>query len=139
MKNLLDEFKKHKEEGSVLLAVTAGNFGEGVDLPGDLLKAVIVVGLPLQKPSLEIKELINYYDKKFQKGWDYAYIYPAIIKVLQNAGRCIRSEEDKGVIIFLDERFAWESYYKCFPTDQDIKISKLYEKKVEEFFNPIEY
>jgi len=107
---------------------------EGIDLPGDFLKTVIVVGLPLEKPSLEIKELISYYDKKFSRGWDYGYVYPAIIKVLQNAGRCIRSETDKGVIVFLDERFAWESYYKCLPTDQDIKISKLYEKKIEEFF-----
>jgi len=133
--NLLEEFKQYKDTGSILLAVAAGNFGEGVDLPGDYLKTVIVVGLPLEKPTLEIKKLIEYYDKKFNKGWDYGYVYPAIIKVLQNAGRCIRSETDKGVIIFLDERFAWDSYYKCFPTDQDIKISKLYEKRIEEFFS----
>lgn len=133
--NLLEEFKSYKEKGAALLAVTSGNFGEGIDLPGDFLKAVVVVGLPLEKPSLEVKELISYYDRKFEKGWDYGYVYPAIIKVLQNAGRCIRSETDKGVIVFLDERFAWENYYKCFPADYDVKISKLYDKKIKEFFS----
>lgn len=131
---LLEEFKALKDIGAILLAVAAGNFGEGVDLPGDLLKTVIVVGLPLEKPSLEIKQLIEYYDKKFKKGWDYGYVYPAIIKVLQNAGRCIRSETDKGVIVFLDERFSWDNYYRCFPKDYDVKITKLYEKKIKEFF-----
>ncbi len=132
---LLEEFKKEKKNGAVLLAVASGNFGEGVDLPGDFLRAVIVVGLPLERPSLEIKKLIDYYDRKFGKGWDYAYLYPAIIRVLQNAGRCIRSETDKGVIIFLDERFAWENYYRCFPPDYDVKITKLYQKKIKEFFS----
>jgi len=103
-------------------------------LPGDLLKGVIVVGLPLEKPSLEIKELIDYYDEEFGKGWDYAYIYPAIIKCLQNAGRCIRSETDKGVTIFLDERFAWQNYYRCFPPDMEVKITKMYGEKVKGFF-----
>jgi len=134
---LLDTFRSKKEEGAVLLGVSSGNFGEGIDLAGDLLKAVIVVGLPLQRPSLDVKELIDYYDKKFSKGWEYGYVFPAIIKVLQNAGRCIRSSEDKGVIVFLDERFAWENYYKCFPADYDVKISKLYEERVKGFFGKI--
>jgi len=132
---LLEDFKAEKDNGALLMAVASGSFGEGVDLPGDYLKCVVVVGLPLERPSLEIKELISYYDKKFSRGWDYGYVYPAIIKVLQNAGRCIRSETDKGVIVFLDERFAWENYYKCFPKEYDVKISKLYEEKIKKFFS----
>jgi DNA excision repair protein ERCC-2 len=132
--DLLEEFKEHKKDGAVLLAVTSGNFGEGVDLPGDFVKGVIVVGLPLERPTLEIKQLIDYYDRKFKKGWEYGYVFPAIIKVLQNAGRCIRSETDKGVIIFLDERFAWENYYRCFPMEMDVRISKMYEKRINGFF-----
>ncbi|MFH2028731.1 MAG: ATP-dependent DNA helicase [Nanoarchaeota archaeon] len=132
--DMLDQFKGHKDDGAILMAATAGSFGEGVDLPGDYLKGVIIVGLPLEKPTLEIKELISYYDRKFSRGWEYGYVYPAIIKVLQNAGRCIRSENDKGVIVFLDERYSWDSYYKCFPLDYNVKISKLYEKKIKEFF-----
>ena len=106
----------------------AGSFSEGVDLPGDLLKCVIVVGVPLGKPDLETEELIAYYDKKFGKGWNYGYMMPAMTRVIQSAGRCIRTENDRGVIIFLDERFAWQNYYNLFPKDWDIKITGLYEK-----------
>jgi len=116
-----------------LLAVSSGSFGEGIDMPG-ILKAVIIVGLPLQKPDLETKELIDYYEEKFGKGIDYGYIFPAITKCLQNAGRCIRSETDKGVIIFLDERFAWENYNRCLPKDMNFKISLMYEDRIREFF-----
>ena len=132
--NLIQKFKKLKEEGSVLLAVAHGSFGEGVDLPGDLLKCVVVVGLPLRPPDLETKELIRYYDKKFGKGWDYGYVLPAITRCLQNAGRCIRSETDKGAIIFLDERYAWKNYYKCFPKEWDVKVSGNYLEEIKIFF-----
>lgn len=131
---MLKEFSKNYKTGAVILGVAAGSFGEGIDLPGDLLKAVIVVGLPLEKPNLEIKELISYYDNKFGRGWDYGYIFPAIIKVLQNAGRCIRTEKDRGVIVFLDERFATQNYLRCFPPDMEIKITKLFEDRVRAFF-----
>jgi len=133
--SLLNEFKELKDKGGVLLGVATGSFGEGIDLPGDYLKAVVVVGLPLEKPNLETKELINYYDKKFGRGWDYGYVYPAITRTLQNAGRCIRSDTDKGVIVFLDERYSWPNYFRCFPPDYGVKISKLYEEKVKSFFS----
>lgn len=131
---MLEEFKSYKNEGSVLLAISAGNFGEGIDLPGDYLKAVVIVGLPLEKPDLETKELIDYYEEKFGSGMDYGYIFPAITRCLQNAGRCIRSETDKGIIIFLDERFAWQNYLRCLPSDMDFKITKMYEERIEKFF-----
>tara|TARA_Y100000034_G_C6872985_1_gene398844 strand:- start:530 stop:1801 length:1272 start_codon:yes stop_codon:yes gene_type:complete len=131
---LLDNFKKDKEMGAVLLAVAGGNFSEGIDLPGDLLKSVIVVGLPLSRPDLETTELINYYDQKYSKGWDYGYIFPAMQKTIQAAGRCIRSESDKGVIVFLDERYSHENYYKCFPKDFNVHTTMLPLKRIEEFF-----
>jgi len=129
---ILEKFKASKG-GSVLLAASSGSYSEGIDLIGNL-KAVIVVGLPLAKPDLETKELINYYDKRFSKGWDYAYIYPAIIKSIQNAGRCIRSETDKGAIIFLDERYNLQSYKKCFPVDYNFEVTLDYLNKIREFF-----
>lgn len=132
---LLEDFKKHKEEGACLMGVTSGSFGEGIDLPGDFLKCVIVVGLPLERPSLEVRELIDYYDLRYGKGWEYGYIFPAMIKTMQNAGRCIRSESDKGVVVFLDERYAWEQYYRCFPPDYGIKISKMYKEGIKKFFD----
>jgi len=131
---LLDKFKSYKETGAVLLAAASGNFGEGVDLPGDLLKGVIVVGLPLNKPSLETSSLINYYNQKYPgKGWDYGYTLPAFAKILQNAGRCIRSETDKGVIIFMDQRFVWANYNKCF--SEDYIVSLDFEQKIQNFFD----
>jgi DNA excision repair protein ERCC-2 len=129
----LQQFRDASKEGGVLLGVTGANFAEGVDLPGDFLQGVVVVGIPLAKPNLKTKEIIKYYEEGFQRGWDYGYIYPAINKCLQSAGRCIRSETDKGVVIYLDERFAWQNYYCCFPSEGLI-VSKDYEKLVGEFF-----
>ncbi|MBN2454338.1 ATP-dependent DNA helicase [Candidatus Woesearchaeota archaeon] len=131
---LLEKFKEGHKEGSILLAVFGGNFSEGIDLPGDFLKAVIVVGLPLGQPDLETKMLIKYYDEKYGKGWDYGYVLPAFVKALQSAGRCIRSETDRGLICFLDERYAWERYYKCFPKDWQPAITALYKDRINEFF-----
>ncbi len=133
--SFIDNFRSYKETGAVLLGVITGSFGEGIDLPGDELKGVIIVGLPLQKPDLETESLIKYYDEKFGKGWDYGYLFPAFNKTMQSAGRCIRSETDRGVIIFLDERYAWPQYKRCFPEDSNVKITLLYEKLIKDFFN----
>ncbi|MBD3361409.1 DEAD/DEAH box helicase [Candidatus Woesearchaeota archaeon] len=129
---LLDKFCKYKN--AVLLGVAAGSFGEGIDLPG-VLKSVIVVGLPLDRPDLETKELIKYYDNKFSKGWDYGYIMPALTKTMQNAGRCIRTEKDKGALVFLDERYTWPNYFRCFPSDWNLKISIDYLEEIKGFFS----
>lgn len=131
---LLENFKSYKNTGAALLGVTSGSFGEGIDLPGDFLKCVIVVGLPLQRPDLETKALIDYYNKKFKKGWDYGYVFPAFNKTLQSAGRCIRSETDRGVIVFIDERYAWQNYMKCFPKNWNLKVTLLYESMIKNFF-----
>jgi DNA excision repair protein ERCC-2 len=127
----LENFKKY--DSAVLLGAASGSFSEGIDLPG-ILKCVIVIGLPLSHPDLETKELIKYYDNKFSKGWDYGYIFPALNKTIQAAGRCIRSEHDRGVIVFLDERYSWDNYMKCFPIDWDLKITKLFMPRIREFF-----
>ena len=131
---LIEKFKSFSKIGSTLLAVSSANFGEGIDLIGDFLKCVIIVGIPLSKPNLETQELIRYYDKKFGKGWDYAYTFPAVIKALQNAGRCIRSETDKGAIVFLDERYSWPKYLNCFPKDRNFIITKTPLEKIKNFF-----
>lgn len=129
--DLLNRFCKNKS--AVLLGVAAGSFGEGIDLPG-VLKCVVVVGLPLDRPDLETKELIKYYDQKFAKGWDYGYVMPALTKTMQNAGRCIRSDKDKGVLVFLDQRYTWPGYFKCFPSDWNLRITLDYLNKISEFF-----
>jgi len=132
---LLENFKNNKKTGASLLAVTSGSFGEGIDLPGDELKTVVIVGLPLAKPDLETKALIEYYNQKFSKGWDYGYIFPAFNKVIQSAGRCIRSETDKGAVIFLDERYGLANYYRCFPRNWKMKLTvNNYTKLLNNFF-----
>ena len=115
------------------MGVSGANFAEGIDLPGDLLNGVVVVGLPLAKPSLKNRQIIKFYEDKYGKGWDYGYIYPAMSKCIQSAGRCIRSETDKGVVIFLDERFSWQNYYACLPRE-GLMVSKEYKKLLKEFF-----
>lgn len=131
---ILERFKQYKKIGSVLLAVVSGSFYEGVDLPGDLLKSVVIVGLPFQQPDLKTKELIGYYDKKYRRGWDYGYVYPAFNKTLQSAGRCIRSENDRGIVVFLDERYAWGNYKKIFPEDLEVEIVNDPSTKIRNFF-----
>lgn len=131
--SLLSNFRRTK--GSVLLGVVSGNFGEGVDLPGDELECVIIVGIPLPVPDLYTKSLINYYNDKFNKGWDYGYVFPAVTKVIQSAGRCIRQASDKGLIVLLDERYAWQNYLKCIPPEWAVRITKEPEKLTKEFFS----
>ncbi len=126
-------FKGEKEQGGVLLGVAGANFAEGIDLPGDLLNGVVVVGLPLARPDLKTRELISYYDTKFGKGWDYGYVYPAMAKCVQSSGRCIRSETDKGTVIFLDERFSWQQYYCCLPRE-GLMVTMEYGERIKKFF-----
>jgi len=124
----------NKTKKRILFGVVSGSFGEGIDIPGNAVKGIVVVGLPLDVPDLETKALIQYYDRKFNKGWEYGYIMPAFNRALQCGGRCIRSEEDKGVIIFLDERYTWSNYSKYFPKDLDIVVTKDFEGKIKGFF-----
>ena len=131
--SLLANFRNHRQNGAILLGTSTGSFGEGIDMPG-VLQAVIIVGLPLNKPDIEAKLLIEYYDDKYGKGFEYGYVLPAITKCLQNAGRCIRSETDKGAIIFLDERYAWQNYYQCFPEEWDMEVEMDYDSALKGFF-----
>lgn len=132
---LFEGFASRKDEGdAVLLAVAAGSLGEGVDYPGDIMKAAFIVGLPLQKPDLETKALINFYNYKFGKGWDYGYSYPAVNRAIQAAGRVIRSKDDKGVMVYLDERYDWSNYRKVFPPGLDFTKTRAPWQEIEEFF-----
>ncbi len=121
-------------KNNTLLAVSAGSFGESINLEGDALNGVIIVGIPFAKFDLMAKELVRYYDNKFGKGQEYGYTIPAFMKVLQNAGRCIRSETDRGAIIYLDERYGWSLYSKYFPPSSIPKMggSSL---DIEDFFS----
>jgi DNA excision repair protein ERCC-2 len=120
--------------GGLLLAVSGGSIAEGIDFPGEHLYGAIIVGVPFAKVSLQTKALIDYYDKKFKKGWEYAYNAPAINKAVQAAGRVIRSENDRGVCIFLDKRFSDKRFEQFFPKDFVATKTIEPEKEVQKIF-----
>lgn len=127
------------EDKSLLgFCVLGGIFSEGIDLKQDSLIGVIIVGtgLPLVCPEREI--LKNYFDNEEGSGFDYAYRYPGMNKVLQAAGRVIRTNEDIGIVALLDERFLQNSYTRLFPrgwNEYKIVQESTIGKHVEKFWN----
>ncbi len=111
----LGEFEK--EDGGYLLGfcVMGGLFSEGVDLTGKALIGSIIVGVGLPEISYEREAICAYYDEKLEAGKAFAYIYPGMNKVLQSAGRVIRDETDRGVIVLVDDRFRDPVYKKAIP------------------------
>ncbi|NLK96219.1 MAG: ATP-dependent DNA helicase [Clostridiales bacterium] len=109
--NFLLEFKKSSQEVNVGFCVLGSHFSEGIDLTYDKLIGVIIVGVGMPKICLE-RNIIKEKSNNLNLGFDYAYVYPGIIKVLQGAGRCIRTEKDRGVILFIDERYSKNKYKK---------------------------
>jgi Rad3-related DNA helicase len=113
----LREFEAPGERTLVAFCVMGGIFGEGIDLKHDRLIGAIVVGTGLPQISNEREILKNYYDEQSGNGFDYAFRYPGINKVLQAAGRVIRTDEDRGVILLLDERFRQRDYAGLYPRE----------------------
>ncbi len=113
--SFLDSFKDGVKELLVGFAVLGGIFSEGVDLTGDKLLGAIIVGVGLPQLCLERNIIMSYFNKKNGLGYEYAYVYPGMNKVLQAAGRVIRSEDDRGVVLLIDERFSNNLYKKLFP------------------------
>lgn len=110
---------KRGPHNALLMGVQGGSLSEGYDYADNLLKGVVIVGLPFAAPSLDVEALIGYYDKKFGPGLGrpYAYVHPTFHRVLQAVGRLIRSPEDRGVVVLLDKRFGWGSYRASYPRD----------------------
>ena len=112
----LEEFQSR--EGTLVgFCVLGGIFSEGVDLTGESLIGAIIVGTGLPQIGSEREILKEYYDRKKQSGFDYAYRYPGMNKVLQAAGCVIRTKEDRGVILLLDDRFLGRDYGEIFPRE----------------------
>ena len=109
-------FKSSPEKSMVAFITMGGVFSEGIDLPGDRLSGAAIVGVGLPQICPEREALRAHFDKKKGEGMNYAYVYPGICKVLQAAGRVIRTEDDAGVALLLDERFFREPYSELFPT-----------------------
>ncbi len=113
----LAAFEEKREESLVAFCVMGGIFGEGIDLKNDALIGAVVVGTGLPQISNEREILKKYYDEKSGNGFDYAFRYPGLNKVLQAAGRVIRTAKDKGVILLLDERFLQADYENLYPRE----------------------
>lgn len=96
--------------------VMGGMFAEGVDLVGDKLQGCCIVGVGLPQINPEIELIKRHYDDKNNNGYAYAYRYPGMNKVLQAAGRVIRTEQDKGVVLLIDSRFGTREYRALFPS-----------------------
>jgi Rad3-related DNA helicase len=97
--------------------VMGGIFSEGIDLKEDSLIGVIIVGTGFPQVCNEREIIKDYFEKNGEDGFDYAYRYPGMNKVLQAAGRVIRTEQDIGVVALLDERFAQRAYTELFPRE----------------------
>lgn len=133
-------FDIEEEEESILIGfcVMGGIFSEGIDLKRDSLIGAIIVGTGIPQVCCERELLKNYFDEQGENGFDYAYRIPGMNKVLQSAGRVIRTAEDIGVIALLDERFLEYQYRRMFPREwKQYKIISVDEvaKRVEKFWN----
>ena len=107
-----------REDTGVLrvgFCVLGGSFSEGIDLPGTRLIGTVIVGVGLPGISNERNIMKEYFDNAREGGYDYAYTYPGMNRVLQAAGRVIRTESDRGVVVLIDDRYATEQYGSMFP------------------------
>ena len=133
----LQEFEAEREGSLAGFCVMGGIFSEGIDLTKERLIGAMIVGTGLPQVCNEREILKQYFDRHGENGFDYAYLYPGMNKVLQAAGRVIRTEEDKGVIALLDDRFAGRRYLEIFPREWR-KLTycnvKTIGEKVEQFW-----
>ncbi len=131
--DFISHFKEDKNRSTVGLAIIGGAFGEGIDLVGDYLIGVAIVGIGLPKINYESNKIVEYYQESEINGFNYAYTYPGMNKVMQAVGRLIRSENDKGAALLIDERYMWNDYrilfkkewehYEVVYNENDIKES----------------
>ncbi len=111
----LSNFKEDTGVLRVGFCVLGGSFSEGIDLPGSRLIGTVIVGVGLPGISNERNIMKEYFENTREGGYDYAYTYPGMNRVLQAAGRVIRTESDRGIVVLLDDRYATEQYRAMFP------------------------
>lgn len=128
----LETFEEERDGSLAGFCVMGGIFSEGIDLTKDRLIGAVIVGTGLPQVCNDREILRSYFDSRNLSGFDYSYLYPGMNKVLQSAGRVIRTEEDKGVILLLDERFLGRQYQDTFPREwcgiQKCRLGNVNEK-----------
>ena len=139
LSNIIQMDVEYVDNTSVLgFCVLGGIFGEGIDLKKDSLIGSIIVGCGIPLVCNEREILRHYFDDMGQDGFSYAYRYPGMNKVLQAAGRVIRTKEDEGVVALLDNRFLQWEYKTMFPREWnkiDVVSSDMVERRLEDFWN----
>ena len=136
--NICMDIEIEEETTLIGFCVLGGVFGEGIDLKNDSLIGAIIVGTGLPQVCYEREIVKNYFDEEEGDGFDYSYRYPGMNKVLQAAGRVIRTVEDVGVVALLDERFLQYAYLKLFPREweeYEVVTVNSVAKKVEHFWD----
>ena len=133
----LAKFTCEKVSRRVGFAVMGGIFGEGIDLEGDRLTGAAIVGVGLPGISVENELIRQYFDRIDGSGFDHAYLYPGINRVLQAAGRVIRSETDRGVVMLIDDRYATARYRNLLPDHWQpvhVRSDANMEKQLQQFW-----
>lgn len=136
--HFLDQFSASNQETLVGLAVMGGIFGEGIDLVGERLIGVVVVGVGIPQLGLERDLIKEYFDRQAGNGFAYAYQYPGFNRVQQATGRVIRTETDRGIIVLIDDRFTHARYRDLYPshwrTYQVVKNTSEIKEKLIRFW-----
>ena len=135
----LQRFSEDNAATLVGFAVVGGVFGEGIDLAGERLVGAVIVGVGLPKICLEREIIKKWFDENNRQGFEYGYVYPGMNKVLQAAGRVIRTEQDRGLILLIDSRFAQPRYRRLFPPEWrgaiSVKSAAAIADKGEDFWD----
>lgn len=113
----LKNFQPNPQETLLGFCVLGGIFSEGIDLKNDRLIGSIIVGVGLPQICIERDLIREYFQIKNGYGFEFSYLYPGMNKVMQAAGRVIRSEQDRGIILLIDERFTTQQYRNLFPAE----------------------
>lgn len=140
--DFLAEFEKDSDSYLIGFCVMGGIYSEGIDLVGKRLIGAIVVGIGIPSLSYEREAMAEYYEEKYEAGKQYAYIYPGMNRVFQAAGRVIRHENDRGVIVLIDGRFADPIYKKSIPAlwrgMEYVGDAKELNERVKEFWREVD-
>ena len=137
--DFLKKFQADNDKTLVAFAVLGGLFGEGIDLKGERLIGSIIVGVGLPQVSNELDIILKYFNDLDGTGFQKAYMFPGMNKVLQAAGRVIRQESDVGIVLLIDERFTHSAYKSIMPEHMRhykiVKNSRHVAQVLQRFWN----
>ncbi len=112
---MLKDFSSIGDRSKIAFFVLGGSFAEGIDYIGDMLNGVLIVGVAMPQFNKYNELLRSHFDEEFGEGFDYAYTYPGMNKVIQAVGRVIRTKSDTGIAVLFDDRYSHNKYKTLFP------------------------